>query len=673
MSSSEQNNPGYLKSVIQILSGTRSPISLEADQQPTVDLLERKSDLHEETNDEETVYQRMPTNFPDDVEKSQRRQFQTDIPHRFSQPSDTHTRVLSDGLGGTSGLRGVAPRQFFTTSDHMPLSTMNRSVYETEHSVRFKDADPRENVTVRESKRPQERPKDKEYRRRYSSSSREDDPEPRGGHSWPRDGDNGRRMSIVTVEQEGAQFPQFHGRSPALSVPSPLPRAIQGGTETPFSIKVVYEGTSVTHRVWATMQISQLISEIGDIFGLDQHLILLVLISAIPSPISKSMTISGPPRILPDATVMVFVLPDQGCGTFPPRTPGHVVPYVDKSYSPNVIPALNSKLLSSFKLPKFDGAARIWKAWDRAFQRFLGLHQLDHVLEEDFPSKLWGNPGGKEANKLVFFLLEDAVAPGSLASKYVRQAAKWDGHGAYSFLHNGYVFSGPQTATILLGELSGLRLLRDENASAFCLRLVELIEDLEMIPGNAAVFLTETQKLGYLLSAIRHEPSLQSVYVQLQSDQLRGRVSFEEACRELHFRVEAMRADDLMDSRVGKALISTHIKKNGQGSVRADVVMSPCLSKLCNELVASYMPLCKICYLQCMAGKLPSIELRDNLGKASYNPTSKRIDYPASVPASRLPKAGMKKKGRKVLVGRVTDGQDPTTSAEDEISSSTHF
>jgi hypothetical protein len=74
-----------------------------------------------------------------------------------------------------------------------------------------------------------------------------------------------------------------------------------------------------------------------------------------------------------------------------------------------------------------------------------------------------------------------------------------------------------------------------------------------------------------------------------------------------------------------------------------------------------------------MAGKLPSIELRDNLGKASYNPTSKRIDYPASVPASRLPKAGMKKKGRKVLVGRVTDGQDPTTSAEDEISSSTHF
>jgi hypothetical protein len=192
------------------------------------------------------------------------------------------------------------------------------------------------------------------------------------------------------------------------------------------------------------------------------------------------------------------------------------------------LPALNSKLLSSFKLPKFDGAARNWKAWDRAFQRFLGLHQLDHVLEEDFPTRIWENPGAKKSNKIVFFLLEDAVASRSLASKYVRQAAKWDGHGAYLLLHNGYVFSGPQTAKILLAELSSLRLLRNENASVFCLRLIEFVGDLEMIPGNAAVYLTETQKLGYLLSAIRHEPSLQSVYVQLQSDQLRGRVSFED-------------------------------------------------------------------------------------------------------------------------------------------------
>ena len=109
---------------------------------------------------------------------------------------------------------------------------------------------------------------------------------------------------------------------------------------------------------------------------------------------------------------------------------------------------------------------------------------------------------------MVFFLIEDAVATGTLASKLVRQATKWDGHGAFVILRNGYVFNGPQTATILLSELSKIRLRRDEDASGFCLRLVELIEDLELVPGDAAVYLTDTQKLGYLLSAIRHESSL---------------------------------------------------------------------------------------------------------------------------------------------------------------------
>jgi hypothetical protein len=102
----------------------------------------------------------------------------------------------------------------------------------------------------------------------------------------------------------------------------------------------------------------------------------------------------------------------------------------------------------------------------------------------------------KAANKMVFFLIEDAVATGTLASKLVRQATKWNGHEAFVLLRNGYVFNGPQTATILLAEISKIRLLRDEDASSFCLRLVELIEDLELVPGDAAVFLTDTQKLG---------------------------------------------------------------------------------------------------------------------------------------------------------------------------------
>jgi hypothetical protein len=308
---------------------------------------------------------------------------------------------------------------------------------------------------------------------------------------------------------------------------------------------------------------------------------------------------------------------------------------------------VSTKLLASFKLPKFDGVARTWKVWEKSFTRFLGIHGLDHVLEEDFPTFLWTVPGAKAANKMVYFLVEDAVATGTLASKLVRQATKWHGHEAFTLLRNGYVFNGPQTATILLAELSNMRLLRDEDASGFCLRLVELIEDLELIPGEAAVYLTDTQKLGYLLSAIRHEKSLQAVYSQLQSEQLRGTVSFDQACRELHHRVEAMRADDFLDSRPGRALLSTENKKKGQQV--SQLAKVSCLAKDCVEMVQPYLPLCKLCYLQCMAGKIPTLALRDNLGTAVYNSTTKRLDFPSAVPQSRFPKKGLKK-GKKILM-----------------------
>jgi hypothetical protein len=320
-------------------------------------------------------------------------------------------------------------------------------------------------------------------------------------------------------------------------------------------------------------------------------------------------------------------------------------------------PGVSTKLLATFKLPKFDGAARSWKAWEKSFQRFLGIHQLDHVLEEDFLDTLWSAPGAKAANKMVYFLVEDAVATGTLASKLVRQATKWNGNEAFFVLRNGYVFNGPQTATILLAELSNIRLLRDEDASTFCLRLVELIEDLELIPGDSAVYLTDIQKLGYLLSAIRHEKSLQAVYSQLQSEQLRGTVSFDQACRELHHRVEAMRADEFLDSRPGRALISTEGKKNGQQPLQVQKVA--CLAKDCAELIQPYLPLCKLCYLQCMAGKTPTLALRDNLGTATFNSQTKKLEFPATVPKTRFPKKGMKN-GKKVLMANiVTFHPDP--------------
>jgi hypothetical protein len=159
---------------------------------------------------------------------------------------------------------------------------------------------------------------------------------------------------------------------------------------------LIFEGNSVIHRVWPTMGIHQLMSEAGSIFGLDPSEIMLVLFSTVvPTTLHRDATISGPPRILHGARVMVFNIP--GCSgsasarTVPERGQGrHYIPE-------DILPPqpFNSKLLSTFKLPKFDGVAKSWKVWEKSFQRFLGFHQLDYVLEEDFPSILWETPGAR--------------------------------------------------------------------------------------------------------------------------------------------------------------------------------------------------------------------------------------------------------------------------------------
>ncbi len=532
----------------------------------------------------------------------------------------------------------------------------------TEFSTRLGRRDSA-NVTGRDAKRPKERTRDKEYKKRFSmGSSKGEEHEFSSSPGRPREEE---RLQRATVGVDPMFLRNQSSRlEPRLEQSRGDPRAIATGVDTPYQIRLVFEGRSVDHRVWATMSIVRLIEDASVIFGLDPDCIFLVLLSVLPTNLRREDTVAGPPRLSQNAVVMVFhVVPSSHFHRIG-NNDGFRAPGVGQGFQQAQsvpVPILNSKLLASFKLPKFDGNARSWKAWDKAFQRFLGLHQLDQVLEEDFLLTVWAVQGARESNKIVFFLIEDAVAPNTLAAKLVRQATKWNGHEAYVLLRNGYVFSGPQTATILLADLSRLRLNRDEDASAFCLRLVELIEDLELIPGPAAVFLTDTQKLGYLLSAIRHETSLQGVYVQLQSEQLRGTVSFDQACQELHHRCEAIKADEFLDSRPGKALVSTEQKKKGAHAVPVEKL--PCLTKGCVEMIQHYLPLCKLCYLQCMAGKSPSLTLRDNLGVAVYNATTKKVDFPPAVPTSRFPKKGLKK-GRKALMAGVPRRDEVSSSSE---------
>ncbi len=138
------------------------------------------------------------------------------------------------------------------------------------------------------------------------------------------------------------------------------------------------------------------------------------------------------------------------------------------------------------------------------------------------------------------------MAASNVAAKYVRRAAVWNGHEAYFILYDGYALSGPANASILLTELSNFRFKSDETPSEVVLRLQDIFDELESVPGNSAMVLNDTQKINYLLSAMRPERSLASVYSLIQAKQVRGTITFEKACNDLRFRCEALRADDLL-------------------------------------------------------------------------------------------------------------------------------
>ena len=230
-----------------------------------------------------------------------------------------------------------------------------------------------ENITTRETKRPKERNKDKEYRR--LTLDRSDLPSfapPVLGGLGSRPFDDGFNMG-------------FHA-SP-LPAPSPSPQggskgglsgASSSGSNTSFEIRLVCEGRSVTQQVSDSLPVVYLVYEASALFGIDPDSIQLMYFSMTPVMLDRARTLLGPPRVTPNSTIFVF------------RFPGLPVPRnVQSSHerelqprAPEAMPKLHSKLLGTFKLPKFDGTPKAWKQWDRDFVRFLGLHHLEHVIRE---------------------------------------------------------------------------------------------------------------------------------------------------------------------------------------------------------------------------------------------------------------------------------------------------
>jgi hypothetical protein len=289
------------------------------------------------------------------------------------------------------------------------------------------------------------------------------------------------------------------------------------------------------------------------------------------------------------------------------------------------------------------------------------------VLDPSFFDVIPLSTDRKRDNKLVYFIIEDAVQNSTLATSYIKQASIGNGFEAYYTLHDGYVFAGATTATLLLNELSNFRFLPDETPTELCLRLDELFQELRDLPGEAAVTFIDTQKVGYLVNALRHEKEWDYVCSAITSAQIKGGYTFREACNELKFRCEASRANDLMDKPVKgkrvKGLVSTipdeddaetpsaqliatvtGLISSMSKKVNADKVpdkkgrrvrpMHPCLAEGCNEQTS--FPLCPLHYHPLLSGKTTSVKLKNGYGDATYDSSSQLVVYPGKVPENRL-------------------------------------
>ena len=186
---------------------------------------------------------------------------------------------------------------------------------------------------------------------------------------------------------------------------------------------------------------------------------------------------------------------------------------------------------------------------------------------------------------------------------------------------------------------------------------------------------TETQKLNYLLSAIRHEPNLEAAHVYLQAEMTRGTMTYALAMRDLHLRSEKMRADEALadgGSRLHRssstraayvgnvtdvgssgvemgdparvnALVTTHNKRqNATGNKGSSSVKSStnaargtvCLVAGCTDLCA--LPVCRLHYASLVCGKVPHLTLRSNYGQVTYDKSTQKAVCPSTVPADLL-------------------------------------
>jgi hypothetical protein len=204
------------------------------------------------------------------------------------------------------------------------------------------------------------------------------------------------------------------------------------------------------------------------------------------------------------------------------------------------------------------------------------------------------------------------------------------------------------------------------------LRLAELFQELKNLPGDAAVTFIDTQQIGYLLNALRHEKEWETVCSAITTKQIEGNITFQQACDQLKFRCETARAHELMDRPVKgqrvkglvtkpsssdevnfevdqvseklMSLISTMSKRQNAGNTpspsekkgKPKPVKQECLAEACPEV--SVYPLCPLHYHSLVSAKVSVLKLRNGYGDATFDSGSGLVVYPPRTPSARLPR-----------------------------------
>ena len=231
--------------------------------------------------------------------------------------------------------------------------------------------------------------------------------------------------------------------------------------------------------------------------------------------------------------------------------------------------------------------------------------------------------------------------------------------------------------SLLLQKLNGFILENGERLTTFCTRLAEVFQELENLDGAHAMTFTDTQKLTYLLKAIRHEPHLEAARVYLQSEMNRGTMTYDLALRDLRLRDETKRAEEAFDTATPRALgtrrrgylanqdsnhpspqpwdrnesssdldyltegqlnalVTTVNKRLNQPTATAKQSRLPtnardgtlCLVLGCKEMCA--MPICRLHFATMACGKESALVLRNGYGKVTYNKEKNQAIYPST-------------------------------------------